>query len=415
MGAAFAREFSLLVDALRPSSIKRQTRNTMKPVNLRSQLPVFGLFALATLAPVGASAQSRIAAANRRIAPITIPEAVSCTRCRITARSLAEIGEPDSPGELPGVPRMISRSRDGRYIVPVVGEPPFVYDSTGKYTGRLGSLGDGPGEFRTPRFVATGPGDTVFVYEAPSGRISVFAPDLRFVRTIPGVRSAQHFSVLQSGTLMVTGSLNSPDRIGLLYHLFDSRDERPRSIGEPAVQVVLRQPFDVFRKTAPARGDRFWAAHEFYNYRLEEWSADGRLHRILLPRSPWFPSYQLAIGEAPGRATPTKPALPDIWAIWTDSAGRIWVAARVADTASTGGFGPPVAVEGGQQYPIVAPERVWNTVIEVIDPDRARVVARATFSWAVLGWVDGNRVFSIRLTEDGGPVVDVWQLSLLSQ
>jgi hypothetical protein len=380
-----------------------------------SLIGAFGLLILSMLCPSTLGAQSPMASANRRIAPTTVPEPASCAKCRITARPLAEIGTPDTEGELPGFPRMIAQTRDGRYVVPVPGEPPLIYDSTGKYLGRLGAAGDGPGEFRTPRFIATGPGDTLFVYEAPSGRISVFGPDLNFIRTFVGVRSAQHFSVLSTGMLLVVGSLNNAEQIGLLYHLFNSKGEQPKTIGEPAVQIVQRQPFDAFRKAGAATGDRFWSASEFYEYRIEEWSSDGRLHRVLRPRSSWFTPYQLAVGEAPGRVSPTKPALPDVWAVWTDQMGRIWVAARVADTSPTGAFGPPVQVEGGQQYPIAAPERVWNTVVEVIDPVRARVVARATFPWAVHGWVKGNRVFGIRQTEDGGPVIDVWQLNLLSQ
>lgn len=392
----------------------RDNTIAMTPLYARDQVFRGCLMLAVLLSPWPLRAQTSIASANRRVVPTVVPDVISCPSCRITASSLAELGTPDTDGELPGFPRMIARTRNGRYVVPVNGEPPFIYDSTGKYLGRLGTLGDGPGEFRTPRFIATGPDDTLFVYEAPSARVSVFDPNLRFVRTFVGVRSAQHFSALSTGQLLVTGSQNSPDRIGLLYHLFNSKGDPPNAIGEPAVQVVLRQPFEIFRKTGGGNGNRFWSAKEFYEYRIEEWSTDGRLHRVLTPRSPWFKPYQLAVGEAPGRVSPTKPALPDIWALWTDERGRIWVAARIADTNSTGAFGPPVGVEGGQQFPIVAPERIWNTVVEVIDPVRARVVARATFPWVVQGWVSGNRVFGIRQTEDGGPVVDVWQLNLLS-
>jgi hypothetical protein len=291
----------------------------------------------------------------------------------------------------------------------------MIYDSTGRYLGRLGAAGDGPGEFRTPRFIATGPGDTSFVYEAPSGRISVFDADLTLVRTFVGVRNAQHFTVLSNGMLLVVGSLSGEGQVGLLYHLFDSKGGHVRTIGAPALKVDPRQPFDLFRKTGAAGGDRFWSAGEFYQYRIEQWSSDGRLQRVLTPRSRWFAPYQLPAGRAPGRVSPTEPALPDIWALWTDDAGRIWVAARVADPNAANGFGPPVAVEGGQQFPIAAPERIWNTVVEVIDPVHARVITRTTFPWAVHGWVAGNRVFGIRQTEDGGPILDVWQLTLQTQ
>jgi hypothetical protein len=380
-----------------------------------TRIPSSCVLLVVLLCPKVLSAQSSIANANRGIAATVVPAELSCPTCRITARALAELGTTDTEGELLGFPRMIARTRDGRYVVPANSEPPFIYDSTGRYLGRLGRLGDGPGEFRAPRFVAIGPGDSLFVYESPSARVSVFDPNLKFVRTFNGVRGAQHLSVLSTGQLLATGSQNSPDRIGLLYHLINSEGDSPRTIGEPAVQVDLRQPFEIFRKTAAGKGDRFWSAKEFYEYRIEEWSTDGRLHRVLTPRSPWFKPYQLAGREAPGRVSPTKPALPDIWALWTDESGRIWVAARIADTSLSGGFGPPVGVEGGQQYPIVAPELVWNTVIEVIDPSRAVVVARATFPWVIQGWVSDNRVFGIRQSEDGGPIVDVWQLNLLTQ
>ena len=57
-----------------------------------------------------------------------------------------------------------------------------VFSSTGRYTRTVGGPGAGPGEFKAPWGMGTH-GDSVWVWDRALGRISVFDPELRFVRS----------------------------------------------------------------------------------------------------------------------------------------------------------------------------------------------------------------------------------------
>lgn len=58
------------------------------------------------------------------------------------------------------------------------------YDRSGRLTARSGRRGEGPGEFRSIRALLRCGGDSAFVYDPVALRISIFAPDGRYVRAI---------------------------------------------------------------------------------------------------------------------------------------------------------------------------------------------------------------------------------------
>lgn len=374
----------------------------------------------ALLMPAVVSSQGQgqgqgLALANRAVPVTSVPEAPICSRCRIIVQDSVQLHHAGTAGELSDYPRSIARLSDGRFVVPSVLDGLFVFDAQGHFVSRVGRPGDGPGEFRRPRFVSVGPGDTVMVYDTRAARISLYDRQMRFVRSVSGIFNPLQVLSLTDGTILSVGTVGTRERIGLLYHLTQTHGDALLSIGYPPVEVNPVQPFETFRKAGAGRAGRFWSAREFYKYRLEEWSTDGHLLRVLEPRSRWFPANSPIRGEAPGRVTPDKPALPDVMGIWTDPEGRVWIAARVPDPGSRSAFERPVTAEGEQHYPIRDVEAVWNTIIEVIDPTRGRVVARAEFPWVVLGTLGRNRVFAISKQDDGTPVVTVVELSLLTQ
>lgn len=368
------------------------------------------------LTPGLASGQQHGALArfNAAVRPIQIADVPACPRCRIAARVVTRLSEEEGAGDLPDFPRSIARFSDGRLVVPVVSEEPFLYDSMGVYLGRVGRMGGGPGEFRRPRFAAVGQGDSLFIYDAPTGYLSIFNSRLRYIGRIRGIRNAQQIEVLANGSVLGVGTVGSSDRIGLLYHYSSPTNDSLRSIGDPAVRVTPSMPFEAFRRIGRSTGGRFWSVHEFYSYRLEEWAPNGRLERVLEPQSKWFQSYQAVNREAPGHVSPQVPPKPDIQAVWADSAGRVWVAARIADPRWREGLGAPSKSEGGVQYQPKDPELIWDTVVEVIDPVRGVILARAVLPWVVSGAVGGNQLFSIVLRPDDGIRIDIWELQLFT-
>jgi hypothetical protein len=71
----------------------------------------------------------------------------------------------------------------------------------------VGRSGDGPGEFRLPQAMGRGRGDTVWVYDYSSGRVTRFAPSGELVDIIPldpPLPSALAIGSLPDGSLVLT-------------------------------------------------------------------------------------------------------------------------------------------------------------------------------------------------------------------
>ena len=74
--------------------------------------------------------------------------------------------------------------RHSRYFVYGGSAPYFwVFDSSGRITHRIGRRGEGPGEFSRVTGIAFGEADSVFVFDRPLQRVTVYTSDLEFART----------------------------------------------------------------------------------------------------------------------------------------------------------------------------------------------------------------------------------------
>lgn len=105
---------------------------------------------------------------------------------RLADDPVVDIGADDSARETQFLQvRSMVPLRGGGFIVADGGSAELrAYDSTGGFAGRIGRLGDGPGEFRRIGWAARGRGDSIFVYDPQLQRISVFG-DGRMHRAIP--------------------------------------------------------------------------------------------------------------------------------------------------------------------------------------------------------------------------------------
>ncbi|MGH7553985.1 MAG: 6-bladed beta-propeller [Longimicrobiales bacterium] len=75
------------------------------------------------------------------------------------------------------------RLSDGRIVIANTGSVELrVYDGQGRYLQTIGRRGGGPGEFRRPDHIRRAAGDTIEVWDAMLGPISVFDPQGRYVR-----------------------------------------------------------------------------------------------------------------------------------------------------------------------------------------------------------------------------------------
>ncbi len=99
---------------------------------------------------------------------------------------------------------------DGRIAVANAGSHQVrFYDRRGEFASAAGGQGEGPGEFRGIRRMDVSAGDSLFVWDLPNRRLTVLAPDGRFVRDLrlepPGERAFPNYvGRFADGSLLAT-------------------------------------------------------------------------------------------------------------------------------------------------------------------------------------------------------------------
>lgn len=282
-----------------------------------------------------------------------------------------------------------------------------LYDSSGTFLRRIGRSGGGPGEFRRVQSVGFGPGDSLWVVDQMFFA-HLFSPgaDAQFVRTVRLARAntgaLTSEGILSRGIVTSTEGLNAP-------HLTGWSGERRAEYGalEPAADM-----HDRMGALALVDSSLVWLARSRV-YQLELLGSDGKVHRRLEREVDWFPP-DTAAPSMPGSAPPR----PSIHAISLDSEGRLWVLIRRGHRdwkpSDQRGPRPMVAPIQARQLPTRQLSEVFETVIEVLDPQTGRLIATRELGGGVLGFAAPGMLHEIEQGEMGDVSVKIHRLSLVS-
>lgn len=286
-----------------------------------------------------------------------------------------------------------------------------VFDSTGRYLTRFGRSGEGPREFLGIGNLLVGSGDTLHVFDVRARTYSVVSPEYDIVRR--SRIQAQVFRgralELEPGTLVLNADIRSPERFGYPLHLL-SGDTLGATIGpdELGGSRPRPEPYAMNRALAKASDSTFFASRS-RDYVFERWTTAGRRLQRLRGAPSWFEK------EDPNTVRGRfNPSLTDLT---VDREGHLWVLARVRSDDFD-----ELAVERGRfrgttgQIPIVE-SRTGETydlqvsVLEVIDPDRGRVLASVRHPSVLQGFVGPDRVWTYEADDQGGRVI-LWRTEL---
>ncbi len=263
--------------------------------------------------------------------------------------------DPSSPGTNPTMKVVSHQSKF--FVVDLFNAAAvYVYDAAGLFLRALGREGEGPGEFRAIAALASGPGESLTVVDAQNLRRTVFGPDLSIAEEtpLPVVPMLADMVVVDSGDLVLNGGTQTTGAAAALVHrvaaktgeiswsmdpLGVSRDGEawPYAFAKSSGGVWLLGTSDysvwkIDSKTGDVSG--------YGQRRLEDWQ--------------WV--------EREGRRPPSMAIH-----IREDSQGRLWVATRMPD---------PAAALDRSEGPAtnVVFSKVFDTVVEVLDPEERRVV-----------------------------------------
>jgi len=301
------------------------------------------------------------------------------------------LGAREGEGELGAVPWMACAGPSGPFYAATMSRQGRLihFRGDGAVAGAFGRGGRGPGEFQSVYPVEFSNG-RLFAFDGATRRLTVLTPDLRVERMIPLPGPPGKAAVLAGDSILLTAEINTAELIGLPLHLVDTAGRLVRSFGAVAPAHRPDQPYRATRRVAPAGAGGVWSAH-FTRYQIERWSTAGALLEQFTIPAPWFTAWDTPIDGV------SQPTVVDIQ---EDGEGLLWVLIRVPrDGAPPPGRGVDEAAR-------------FDTVIEVIDPRAARVVASRRVNAVLREFACERTTYQYEVDPDGFTFVAVLNLAL---
>lgn len=323
-----------------------------------------------------------------------------CAECRFAFDSLTTLGATEGDGALRTGPAAIVEDADGRFVVAqrVENEPARVFAPDGSFVATIGTIGDGPGEYRSIGALSATE-EAIHLYDEGTQRISTVDLNLELQGTIP----LRGFAVMDAvalgpGLHVVNMIVPGGPSGGHALHLVNDEGEIIRSI-EP-FDSRDGDPFAHFRHVfRPEGGDGFWSVPYFGRIVARRYSSDGDL------------LMEWSAAPAPGDELPMTYGNPDedrpptrqILAPWHDD-GLLWVVSTIPGPRWRDGLTRAEDGVHGTYFKTTDHGLLFDPAMEVFDADTGElVVARyaeslpishpvgpgigATMSTDELGWV----------------------------
>jgi hypothetical protein len=368
---------------------------------LRSVIECICSGAIALLIPAIICAQSAA-----RVVPV--PDEVACAACNIRTTVAAILVVPrDSTDGFPIAVRSDPRSR---FWVFRRGDMPVIFDQSGNFLQTLGRTGRGPGEYVQPYDMANVGHDSILVFDGDGRRVSVLDTSLRYIRSVT-MPFEMHSPVVISwpDTVLASGILPTPGQAGWPLHHVSFQSRQPTAVASFGLTDGEIRPDGVARTWhwfTPSAAGKVWAAW-MYGYNLSEWDSRGRVIRALERKPRWF-----SASSPSSLGTPTTPPPPFVAGIQQDRDGLLWV--LVHTPAPTWREAWPKLSPGTREVSsrMIAKERMYSTIIEVIDPRIARVMARQTLNSFGVPGLAGGRIAVYDVDPDGNGRITVLSISL---
>jgi hypothetical protein len=348
--------------------------------------------------PTQAHAQQRVELGARR----------GCETCTIELERMVTLGDRQGEGYV-GFPAGVGQLSTGEWVMVQVEHLSqiAVFGPGGEFRRRVGRLGSGPGEFRQIMYLGVGPGDSVRVYDALTGRLSVLDRQLVMRRSLQlGIAPPSHFVFEEDGSFIASVTMRGVDHLGFPLHLFTSEGKVVRSFGtlNPAYRA-RRDPRRNWRSTASAGNGRIWSAR-LTEYVVELWTTDGDLIAEYRREVDWFEPHEKVGFNG------DDPPNPGLASIFLDQQGRLWTLVRVADENWRRGVGPTTNPYGHNISGVTDRSAYWDTVLEVFDSGTGTVLASRRFPEYLTRFNTQGFAIGYREDEAGFPFVDVFRIHL---
>lgn len=335
---------------------------------------------------------------NSRTQTRTLNEGVGVCRDCVELRREVTLGEEDARGFLTPQGSVV-RDRLGRYWAMQM-DGVKVFRSDGTFLREVGRAGEGPLEFRMVSTALVGEEGNVHIYDLGNLRETVVRDDftLRAVHQLPGVVLA--IAPLLGGTRYVVNmDTSSPRGVGFPLHLIDASNWTIVESFAPTEASTRSAQTPRFPLSVGSDGRILTSFFDVYRFDL--WSANGTVHLASLQRSGvWEPP------AAARRRSSEVEVRGRVVAVRLDREGLVWVASWVPR-----GDWRDNLVEDRPGFATAswyAPTDVWTSLVEVIDPSSATVLASVDLGPSLIeGFLDDRTVYGPIHGSDGSYRVQV--------
>lgn len=353
--------------------------------------------------------------ACERTPPGFIPDRVSCRNCDILVEEVAVIGDTTAESSRTGRPGAAWRDAAGRYWINVLDAFPMIYDPETRQLRDFARRGEGPGEYRYPSIRTNLPGDSMLVSDGSTFRVVV--PSMEIAREVRSLEDLARIAVVQwPGN--VFGITMPHDRSTRTFRTVVARYDFSGDRVLATDTILATEPSNgrgaewanTFRLLGrPAADGSVWIS-DYNNYRLVKYSPDGESLDSIRRRPDWFPG-----GEPLRLGGPDQRTTPHVIGNWVDPEGRLWVLASQPREDTREAWKDVASVSGAREVRVAslpAEYKLNRTIVEVIDVNARRVIARHTFDGYLMAVMSDQRVASFTETELGVPVLRIHRLTL---
>lgn len=327
------------------------------------------------------------------------------------ATSVAEVHlEPvarlEGVGDSVDLSSMLPAISAGGYIAARREYPPSglvaLFDPSGTYLKSVGTPGRGPGEFEQMSRLGFGPGDSLIVVDnLISAHLFSPPPAAQYVRTIrfqrpmaPGVTSAGLLTEVQ----LTPAGADPPRRFS--WDGSELARYGPEGTGER--RDYRMGPVAFVDSTA------VWSAYRT-EYRIDLLGSGGSIEKVVTREVEWFPR-----DTTPAGLPWVERPRPRITAVSMGPDGMLWVViwrahrewARLAGTDAAR-QGPVLPHQLGMVPPM---HLLFESVLEVLDPESGRLIAALEMPARIAGFVAPGIVCEIIESENGLVALQLWRV-----
>lgn len=245
-----------------------------------------------------------------------------CDDCELELTEVVRFGDPDGAGVIRSAAPTVTWSAQLGYVV--VGSTFLqVFDDEGRFVRRVGRVGDGPGEFR--RVIdAHVVGSRLVALDNANRAWSIFSLAGEFVEQRPYGYATGPFLPVGGSRVVVVTMDQAPEAEGLPLHLAHIDSGVPsRHFGSWYEWEDTPYADNVQGSVVSGPGTVWWGAAG--SPRVQEWSVDDELLRVVEGELPWFPEVTEVID--PTREPPSTL----LRSLALDAREHLWMTVRTAD------------------------------------------------------------------------------------